>query len=396
MKLAFWRRDEVIEPLIEVRRTGDGTVSAPALDAAAAWLEEFERNLQPRLVAAPNDVDAKLAEVTVERDELLAALDEHRPAPDAEELGRHLQTAWFANTGGTRSYRERWTAVAETAIDAVRGLWPAPADEPAPVAEPAVPEWEYALLSDLARVGDPDPTVAERLAVAERVGGNYLGCESEDIRWCCTRPLDHTGQHVAGTNQTVSHVWPNETSPGNPGPSVTPADDRAGDGSPRLPGDTTSTAGAVEPPVPAVAPPAGTGTGCEVHAVECQCGATIAELANDVDEHLERLAIRLAVTAGTTEAGTWHLHTPAYREVYRRLATEVALAGWLPPGTSTLAGDIASLSVVLTDHELLVDDTCRCGWAGSYADPNGDSPFEMWPLWHAEHVAGHLLQADIS
>ncbi|MDN5859953.1 MAG: hypothetical protein L0H84_15165, partial [Pseudonocardia sp.] len=98
----------------------------------------------------------------------------------------------------------------------------------------------------------------------------------------------------------------------------------------------------------------------------------LAELARQADAHLARLATRLA---NTTDP-----------QIYRTFATQVALAGWLPPGTSRLAGDIASVAAVLTDHELLTDGTCRCGWQHHHG-----VVIEPGQLWHPEHVARHLL-----
>lgn len=63
-------------------------------------------------------------EVAHERDELLQALDERRPAPDPGALGQQLKDAWFNRLAPKADLDERWTALAETAIDAVRGLWP--------------------------------------------------------------------------------------------------------------------------------------------------------------------------------------------------------------------------------------------------------------------------------
>lgn len=299
MKLAFWRRDE---------------------DDLEALFRAVDVRNHRTTVLAPPDLGPELDEVVVERDELLAALDEQRPAPDAAELGQQLKTAWYVTSAVERSYDERWTAVAETAIDAVRGLWPSPA------------------------------------AAGERAAGD--------------------GNH--------------QTSPGAPGPRLQHTAAGRGLGSSHVLGDTISSTATptVERPVPARAPAAGTG-GTEA-AAPTPAGPPPAldALGAVLDEHLERLALRLAVTIGAVTSVTWNLMPDAYREVYRTLATQVLMAGWLPPGSRSPAATRTDIASVLIDHEWLDDDTCRCGWDESTCD--------FAPLFHVEHVAEQLIDAGVT
>lgn len=70
------------------------------------------------------DLDGALAAL----ENTLRALDEQRPAPDPRWLGHQMKLAWFrtiqSRHPGTFDGTAAWTAAAETAIDAVRGLWP--------------------------------------------------------------------------------------------------------------------------------------------------------------------------------------------------------------------------------------------------------------------------------
>lgn len=414
MKLAFWRRAEDIEPLIDVRFPSGSVLSAPASEYADLFAAEYERNRTPTPVPVRiEDLQAQLAEVTVERDELLQALDEKRPEPAAHELGQQLKAAWYLKSAALdRSYDEAWTAVAETAIDAVRGLWP--------TSEPLDP-------ADIAVL---DAEADRLLPVCGRIQPARTGLHA----YRCSNDRDHDGDHCAEVDGRIVATWtnccgsfpfcgcPTQTSPGAPGQRSTPPATGRGLGSAHAPGDTNGSAvPSAEPLAPAEAPTAGTSSteaaapspagpppscgdwdGTQwtctrpvghlgPHAAEVGdlCRATWpskSSLAAEADEHMERLALRLAVSAGTVTSLTWNLMTDSYREVYRTLATQVVLAGWLPPGTRRAAGNVGSVAAVLTDHELLADDTCRCGWPGSII---------AGPMFHAEHQAQQLLSTGV-
>lgn len=94
--------------------------------------------------------------------ELNRALDEKRPAPDPVQLAHHLQAAW-ARMVGTH-LDDRWHALAETAIDYTRGLWPA-ADTAAGGGS-AGAELPVAPSPTGATPGG-GPTIAEAIAAAE-------------------------------------------------------------------------------------------------------------------------------------------------------------------------------------------------------------------------------------
>lgn len=382
MKLAFWRRDDA-----ELSPPFDLAAYQP-FRFVALPPDKVRENLEDALVAKfgdEADVRRQLGEVTAERDELLQALDEDRPAPTRYVLGAVLEQQWHRHATAERTTTEAWACVADHAIDYVRGLWPLnPAGrlDPADVAALDT-EAERRLHTDehgcdrypfctcptayeVWRVGDlisgdqarrdlPDGAVL-RVEMAGYIGDlrRVVGTTPEGLR------PEHRG--VVGHGEYRIESLP-ETSPGAPGQRFPVAAAGRELGSVHAPGDTT-------PPVPAEAPPAGTG-----------------DLADEVDAHLERLAIWLATAAGTSDSSTWNLMLDAYREVYREFATQVALAGWLPPGIRRASGNVVAVAEVLVDHEWLDDDTCRCGW---------DENSHAWaPVHHVEHVAQQLLGTGV-
>lgn len=104
-----------------------------------------------------------------------------------------------------------------------------------------------------------------------------------------------------------------------------------------------------------------------------------AQRAEDV---LDQLARALALTA-VPDAGAFDRLPDAFRNIYQRQADAVVLAGWRPP-TGTLAQPrrVSAIARVLVDHELNVEDECRCGWRGD-------------PMWHPEHQATQLLATGV-
>lgn len=128
-----------IEPLIDpneqptgiihlTRRTVDGQLQylldelAARIAAAAQAREETDR-ARAELVALRNEMADLDQLLTAERQcvaELQQALDHQRPAADPAVLGPLLRARWTVRGPQT----EKWEAVAETAIDHIRGLWP--------------------------------------------------------------------------------------------------------------------------------------------------------------------------------------------------------------------------------------------------------------------------------
>jgi hypothetical protein len=76
-----------------------------------------------------------------------------------------------------------------------------------------------------------------------------------------------------------------------------------------------------------------------------------------------------------------------------RIGDDLAALGLLKPAP----GARDTVVRVLTDHELLADDTCRCGWGTRhYTDPPCDPLCAENPLWHAEHVAMELAAQGVT
>lgn len=96
--------------------------------------------------------------------ELNRALDEKRPAPDPIQLAHHLQAVWTRMVG--TDIDGRFHAMAETAIDYTRGLWPA-ADTAAGGGS-AGAELPVAPSPTGATPGGGPITIAEAIAAAEQ------------------------------------------------------------------------------------------------------------------------------------------------------------------------------------------------------------------------------------
>lgn len=97
--------------------------SADLLDRATTYRAQIGPDPDPDVADLRREID----DLTAALDNTTQALAQQRPAPDPRWLGTRLKLAWFrpTRTPGAGDHIERWTAVAETAIDAVRGLWPA-------------------------------------------------------------------------------------------------------------------------------------------------------------------------------------------------------------------------------------------------------------------------------
>jgi hypothetical protein len=77
-----------------------------------------------------------------------------------------------------------------------------------------------------------------------------------------------------------------------------------------------------------------------------------------------------------------------------RIGDDLAALGLLKPAPAAVRETVVR---VLTDHELLADDTCRCGWGTRhYTDPPCDPLCADSPMWHAEHVAMQLAAQGVT
>lgn len=164
--------------------------------------------------------------------------------------------------------------------------------------------------------------------------------------YLCTRRQSHRGQHVATAGIHVCDVWPNESD------------------------------------------------------------AARERWADDQREDLAKVLHRWGTIGLTSD---WDRTSERTRKFWRAGADAVVAAGWLPPREAfdqhvdRVGGDLAALGLlrpprsvvvqVLTDHELLADDTCRCGWGGHGKNVGPCPPVcADGPLWHAEHVAAQLAE----
>jgi hypothetical protein len=255
----------------------------------------------------------------------------------------------------------------ETSPDGGESAGPAPAStgETAPD-DPA----------DTAKVGDPDPTR----------GFTGPTCPAFYEIWVCTRPVHTRGQHVAGSGATVRATWracPRcrvdvKALPADwicdqceaevevrPAGGTRPAGDHAGDAAEAEPGPGT--------------PPS----------LSSPLRHNLPRLEAAADSHIDQLARALARRELALTGVSWAGAHTAFREGYRFLAVDVVEAGWWPPsGTAPSRELVPVIAAVLTEHEPLLDDACRCGFGGTFSAPDGRSP-----LWHAEHVAELLIES---
>lgn len=333
-------------PLITVS-TEHGELNAERIREALAELANEQVRGEAALlreeIAALRDVVCEGEEVIAE---LQGALDTTRPAPDPVWLGAQIERAWFRASATFIPTTQAWTQVAETAIDAVRGLWPTPTPDADREAGPG---------SD---GKSPTGSAGERAPV----GGDYTITNETTDEWrarvhrdgrfyreppCeCGDDMRPGLQHVQfGVGARCFELAP-QTSPGGgeeAGVTSTPTGDPA-------PGDTQA------------------------------------------DDHREQLAITIARRDLAISGADWDGWTDRLRDYYRAGADDVIERGWRPPPTAPSPTDrVPVIAQVLTDHELLADDTCRCG-AGVL-----DAGFGLrdWPLWHAEHVATQLLVTGV-
>lgn len=167
----------------------------------------------------------------------------------------------------------------------------------------------------------------------------------------CTRRRGHHGQHVGGAGLHVMGVWPAEHVI-----SLCPRCMHL-----------------VGPQLPAR-------TICG--ACETEVGTRDADLAAQVDAHLDHLARVLAERDLDMLGATWATTREPMREMYRTRAADVINAGWAPPGYQPTAVDrtvqVPVVAGLLFDHRPQPGDIrrCACGWDG----PS-----------HFEHVAGQLV-----
>lgn len=315
MRLASWRigrhTADDIAPPIDLP-SGILHISSPTHPAVAEAIgkhlsgriqlnaPEFEQ-LVVRVKAAEErarSAEQLMEEIRRERDELQQALDTRRPQPSPTVLGPLLRQVWETphRGGGPWGTAAIWEAIAETAIDHIRGLWPLADDEPA--------------FHGPSCTCPRPPQDAAVLEAARRLGPTY----------------------VAGSNEEA--VTPPATSWAGESPA---------------PGDPT--------------------------------------LAQRADAVLEGLAVALGSRA--VPASPWDTLPIEFQAIYRAYVDVVINEGWRPPLAGAPALRIPDVAAVLTAHELLADNTCRCGWG---ARPAGVTAAA---IWHAEHVAEYLLAASV-
>lgn len=346
------RRDDDLTPPVDLpsgldraARAGkvlSGYVRIDALDfeqlvTRATAAEERARSAEELLFengAELGTLTKQLDELNHENVELQQALDVRRPAATPAVLGPLLQREWDRGMRRSGQTHARWHAIAETAIDHVRGLWPV--DEPAfhgPSCTCPLPADDVAAL---------DAEADRRLDIPLCGSPQFEG-------FACSLPDNHSGQHEAhGGNpaEPPYRIWPKSATTDVAGSSeeaVTPA--------------ATSWAG--EPPAP------GDPT-----------------LARAADEQIEALAQTIAERQLSVIAGGWDTTNEPLRDHFRDVAADVVLAGWRPPvGALVPTGRVTAVAQVLYAHEPDVDatlTTCSCGWDGA-------------PIHHVEHVAEQLV-----
>lgn len=163
---------------------------------------------------------------------------------------------------------------------------------------------------------------------------------ADEVPLSCNRPRGHAGQHVATGADTVLAVRPADLAGG--GETVVGS---------ATPGDTT--------------------------------------LADNIVDAVEQLARYLAAVAMPDVE--WREDRAAFKDTYRAYAWAVASVGWRPPVVLAAPDRVATVARVLTDHELLADDTCRCGWGCACVFTS----CREHELWHAEHVAQQCVSLGV-
>lgn len=154
---------ESVEPSEpQVRDAGDRPT-----DGQLNWTFAAGQVRDPEQQAAHDDMEQRIRELN-------AALDVRKPAPPTRDLADALLGAWTKQRG--KPLTTQWDAVAETASDAVRGLWPVPSQS-------VVGGGAGAATSTATPTGDtPDDTPAHQLA-AVFAEGQFLhaGWKWDDI-----------------------------------------------------------------------------------------------------------------------------------------------------------------------------------------------------------------------
>ncbi len=89
-----------------------------------------------------------------------------------------------------------------------------------------------------------------------------------------------------------------------------------------------------------------------------------------------------------------HLDTDAHPKTVAETLTRIGLE---VEGVDNPAEALAPFKVarVLTAHELLADDTCRCGWGVGMPREAFGVRLTPYSLWHAEHVAQQLVSLGV-